>query len=102
MSGEGVLRVWGTLRGWAAPRSQHLCSQEQEQVEDLKKREAVLEKEKADVLLQNKELREPLQEAQEKVAELQKKLVHYNSDKEALMVSGQSWPFMGLFLEGKH
>uniref|UniRef100_A0A8D2PZE2 Dynein regulatory complex subunit 4 n=1 Tax=Zosterops lateralis melanops TaxID=1220523 RepID=A0A8D2PZE2_ZOSLA len=58
-----------------------------EQVEDLKKREAVLEKEKADVLLQNKELREPLQEAQEKVAELQKKLVHYNSDKEALMNS---------------
>lgn len=94
--------MWGTLRGWAAPRSQHLCSQEQEQVEDLKKREAVLEKEKADVLLQNKELREPLQEAQEKVAELQKKLVHYNSDKEALMVSGQSWPFMGLFLERKH
>ncbi|KAM4894533.1 dynein regulatory complex subunit 4 isoform 2-T2 [Sylvia borin] len=57
-----------------------------EQVEDLKKRETVLEKEKADVLLQNKKLTEPLQEAREQVAELQKKLVHYNRDKEALMV----------------
>ncbi|NXD31939.1 DRC4 protein, partial [Spelaeornis formosus] len=58
-----------------------------EQVEDLKKKEAVLEKEKADVLLQNKELTEPLQEAKELVAELQKKLVHYDRDKEALMNS---------------
>ncbi|KAI1235639.1 Growth arrest-specific protein 8, partial [Lamprotornis superbus] len=58
-----------------------------EQVEDLKKKEAVLEKEKAEVLLQNKGLTEPLQEAQELVAELQKKLVHYYRDKEALMSS---------------
>ncbi|NXU06772.1 DRC4 protein, partial [Buphagus erythrorhynchus] len=58
-----------------------------EQVEDLKKKEAVLEKEKAEVLLQNKGLTEPLQEAQELVAELQKKLVHYYRDKEALMNS---------------
>ncbi|XP_066050890.1 dynein regulatory complex subunit 4 isoform X1 [Chamaea fasciata] len=58
-----------------------------EQVEDLRKREAVLKKEKADVLLQNKELTEPLQGAQEQVAELQKKLVHYYRDKEALMNS---------------
>lgn len=102
MSREGVLRVWGLLRGWAAPRSQHLCSQEQEQVEDLKKKETILEKEKAEVLLQNKELIGPLQETQELVAELQKKLVHYHRDKEALMVSGQPCPFMGSFLEGKH
>ncbi|XP_063266462.1 dynein regulatory complex subunit 4 isoform X1 [Prinia subflava] len=58
-----------------------------EQVEDLRKKEAVLEKEKAAVLLQNKELTEPLQEARELVAELQKKLVHYDRDKEALMNS---------------
>ncbi|NXO40541.1 DRC4 protein, partial [Locustella ochotensis] len=58
-----------------------------EQVEDLKKKEALLEKEKADVLLQNKGLMEPLQEARELVAELQKKLVHYYRDKEALMTS---------------
>ncbi|NWV58748.1 DRC4 protein, partial [Malurus elegans] len=58
-----------------------------EQVEDLKKRETKLEKEKAEVLLQNKQLIEPLQEAQEQVAELQKKLVHYYRDKEALMNS---------------
>ncbi|NXD03272.1 DRC4 protein, partial [Certhia familiaris] len=56
-----------------------------EQVEELKKKEIVLEKEKAEVLLQNKELTEPLQEAQELVAELQKKLVHYYRDKETLM-----------------
>lgn len=71
-------------------------------MEDLKKKEAVLEKEKADVLLQNKQLTQPLQEAQELVAELQKKLVHYYRDKEALTVSGQPCPFMGSFLEGKH
>ncbi|XP_005052290.1 PREDICTED: growth arrest-specific protein 8 isoform X1 [Ficedula albicollis] len=58
-----------------------------EQVEELKKKEAVLEKEKAEVQLQNKELTEPLQEARELVAELQKKLVHYYRDKEALMTS---------------
>ncbi|XP_039552347.1 dynein regulatory complex subunit 4 isoform X2 [Passer montanus] len=58
-----------------------------EQVEDLKKKEAVLEKEKADVLRENKELTQPLQEAQELVAELQRKLVHYYKDKEALMDS---------------
>lgn len=76
-----------------------MCSQEQEQVDDLKKKEAVLEKEKAEVLQQNKGLTEPLQEAQELVAELQKKLVHYYRDKEALMVSGQ--PFHGLIPGGK-
>ncbi|NXK64891.1 DRC4 protein, partial [Sylvietta virens] len=58
-----------------------------EQVEDLKKKEAVLEKEKADVVRENKGLTQPLQEAQELVAELQKKLVHYYRDKEALMNS---------------
>lgn len=76
-----------------------MYSQEQEQVDDLKKKEAVLEKEKAEVMQQNKGLTEPLQEAQELVAELQKKLVHYYRDKEALMVSGQ--PFHGLVPGGK-
>lgn len=66
-----------------------MCSQEQEQMEEMKKRETHLEKEKADVLLQNKQLKEPLQQAQEQVLELQKKLAHYNKDKEALMVSCQ-------------
>ncbi|XP_031361724.1 dynein regulatory complex subunit 4 isoform X1 [Lonchura striata] len=60
-----------------------------EQVEDLRKKETVLEKEKADVLRENKGLAEPLQEAQGLVAELQKKLVHYHRDKEALMVGIQ-------------
>ncbi|NXG79089.1 DRC4 protein, partial [Baryphthengus martii] len=55
-----------------------------EQMEEMKKKEHHLEKEKVDVLLENKQLKEPLQQAQEQVAELQKKLAHYDKDKEAL------------------
>uniref|UniRef100_A0A8B9G9C4 Dynein regulatory complex subunit 4 n=1 Tax=Amazona collaria TaxID=241587 RepID=A0A8B9G9C4_9PSIT len=65
----------------------HSCSQEQEQIKDLQKRVNHLEK-KADVLLQNKQLKESLHQAQEQVFKLQK-LVCYDKDKEALMVSGQ-------------
>uniref|UniRef100_A0A8B9BDL2 Dynein regulatory complex subunit 4 n=1 Tax=Anser brachyrhynchus TaxID=132585 RepID=A0A8B9BDL2_9AVES len=61
-----------------------LISLLKEQMEEMKKRENQLEKEKADVLLQNKQLKEPLQQAQEQVSELQKKLAHYDMDKEAL------------------
>ncbi|XP_075289464.1 dynein regulatory complex subunit 4 isoform X2 [Opisthocomus hoazin] len=56
-----------------------------EQMEEMKKKENHLEKEKADVLLQNKQLKEPLQQAEEQVSELQKKLARYDKDKEALM-----------------
>ncbi|XP_010163481.1 dynein regulatory complex subunit 4, partial [Antrostomus carolinensis] len=56
-----------------------------EQMEEMKKRENHLEKEKMDVLLQNKQLKEPLQQAQEQLSELQKKLAHYDKDKESLM-----------------
>lgn len=66
----------------------------------MKKRENHMEKEKGDVLLENKQLKEPLQQAQEQVAELQKKLVHYDKDKEALMVSGQPCPCHGSLLKG--
>ncbi|OXB65088.1 hypothetical protein ASZ78_008371 [Callipepla squamata] len=62
-----------------------LISLLKEQMEEMKKRETRLEKEKADVLLQNKQMQEPLQQAQEQVLELQKKLAHYNKDKEALL-----------------
>ncbi|XP_040426909.1 dynein regulatory complex subunit 4 isoform X1 [Cygnus olor] len=61
-----------------------LISLLKEQMEEMKKRENQLEKEKADVLLQNKQLKEPLQQAQEQAFELQKKLAHYDMDKEAL------------------
>ncbi|NXD87912.1 DRC4 protein, partial [Halcyon senegalensis] len=61
-----------------------LISLLKEQMEEMKKKENHLEKEKADVLLENKQLKEPLQQAQEQVAELQKKLAHYDKDKEAL------------------
>ncbi|XP_006027892.1 dynein regulatory complex subunit 4 isoform X1 [Alligator sinensis] len=55
-----------------------------EQMEEMKKKEDHLEKEMAEVLLQNRRLTEPLQRAREEVAELQKKLVHYEKDKEVL------------------
>ncbi|KAM6057493.1 dynein regulatory complex subunit 4 [Chlamydotis macqueenii] len=61
-----------------------LISLLKDQVEEMKKREITLEKEKAEVLLQNKQLREPLQQAQEQVSQLQKKLASYEKDKEAL------------------
>ncbi|XP_068267583.1 dynein regulatory complex subunit 4 isoform X1 [Nyctibius grandis] len=61
-----------------------LISLLKEQMEEMKKRENHLEKEKADVLLQNKQLKEPLQQAQEQLFEMQKKLAHYDKDKEAL------------------
>ncbi|NXU59834.1 DRC4 protein, partial [Turnix velox] len=61
-----------------------LISMLKDQIEEMKKKENRLEKEKADVLLQNKQLKEPLQQAQEEVFELQKKLAHYDKDKEAL------------------
>ncbi|XP_075795940.1 dynein regulatory complex subunit 4 [Pelodiscus sinensis] len=55
-----------------------------EQMEEMKKREDHLEKEMAEVLLQNKRLTEPLGRARDEVAELQRKLAHYEKDKEAL------------------
>ncbi|NXX13632.1 DRC4 protein, partial [Podargus strigoides] len=62
-----------------------LISLLKEQMEEMKKKENQLEKEKADVLLQNKQLKEPLQQAQEQLSEMQKKLAHYDKDKEILM-----------------
>ncbi|NWR56199.1 DRC4 protein, partial [Bucorvus abyssinicus] len=62
-----------------------LISLLKEQMEEMKKKENHLEKEKADVLLKNKQLKEPLQQAREQLAEMQKKLAHYDKDKLALM-----------------
>ncbi|XP_057257942.1 dynein regulatory complex subunit 4 [Pezoporus wallicus] len=61
-----------------------LISLLKEQIEDLQIRTDRLEKEKADALLQNKQLNESLQQAQEQIFELEKKLVRYDKDKEAL------------------
>nr|XP_038041267.1 dynein regulatory complex subunit 4 isoform X2 [Anas platyrhynchos] len=55
-----------------------------EQMEERKKRENQLEKEKADLLLHKKQQQETLQQTQEQVFEMQKKLAHYDMDKEAL------------------
>ncbi|MBN3316598.1 DRC4 protein, partial [Atractosteus spatula] len=57
-----------------------------EQVEEMKRKEERLEKEMAEVLLQNKRLTEPLQRAKEEVAELQKQLANYEKDKVSLAV----------------
>lgn len=62
----------------------------QEQMEEMKKKEDHLEKEMAEVLLQNKRLAEPLQRARDEVSELQRKLAHYEKDKAILAVSGRA------------
>lgn len=56
----------------------------------MKKKEDHLEKEMAEVLLQNKRLAEPLQRARDEVSELQRKLAHYEKDKTILAVSGRA------------
>lgn len=55
-----------------------------EQMEEMKRKEERLEKDMAEVLLQNKRLTEPLQRAKEEVAELQKQLANYEKDKTSL------------------
>ncbi|KAM5137803.1 dynein regulatory complex subunit 4 isoform 2-T2 [Mantella aurantiaca] len=55
-----------------------------EQMEDMRKKEERLEKEMADLQLQNRRLTEPLQKAREEVAELHRQLANYEKDKTAL------------------
>lgn len=55
-------------------------------MEEMKRKEERLEKDMAEVLLQNKRLTEPLQRAKEEVAELQKQLANYEKDKTSLAV----------------
>nr|XP_005999251.1 PREDICTED: growth arrest-specific protein 8 isoform X2 [Latimeria chalumnae] len=55
-----------------------------EQMEEMKRKEDRLEKEMAEVQLQNKRLIEPLQKAREEVAELQRQLANYEKDKTSL------------------
>ncbi|XP_070985504.1 dynein regulatory complex subunit 4-like [Oncorhynchus clarkii lewisi] len=51
---------------------------------EMKRKEERLEKDMAEVLLQNKRLTEPLQGAKEEVTELQKQLANYEKDKTSL------------------
>ncbi|XP_063802001.1 dynein regulatory complex subunit 4 [Pseudophryne corroboree] len=55
-----------------------------EQMEEMRKKEDRLEKEMADLQLQNRRLTEPLQKAREDVSELQKQLANYEKDKVSL------------------
>ena len=58
----------------------------QEQVEDMKKKYELMEKDRAEVIAENKRLAEPLQHAREEVEQLRKQLSNYEKDKETLRV----------------
>lgn len=68
-----------------APPDPVLC--QQEQMEDMRKKEEHLEKEMAEVSVQNKRLADPLQKARDEMNEMQKKLGNYERDKQILVVS---------------
>lgn len=55
-----------------------------EQIEEMKKKDERMEKEMAEIQLQNKRLIEPLQKAREEVDELRKQLANYQKDKASL------------------
>lgn len=56
-------------------------------MEDMRKKEEHLEREMAEVALQNKRLAEPLQRAREEMNEMQKRIASYERDKQILIVS---------------
>ncbi|KAM9607751.1 dynein regulatory complex subunit 4 [Trichechus inunguis] len=56
-----------------------------EQMEDMRKKEDHLEKEMMEVTMQNKRLADPLQRARDEMSEMQRKLTHYERDKQILM-----------------
>lgn len=62
-----------------------LC--QQEQMEDMRKKEEHLEKEMAEVSLQNRRLADPLQKAKDEMNEMQRRLGSYERDKQILVVS---------------
>ncbi|EHH31968.1 hypothetical protein EGK_13143 [Macaca mulatta] len=62
-----------------------LCLCLQEQMEDMRKKEDHLEREMAEVSVQNKRLADPLQKAREEMSEMQKQLANYQRDKQILL-----------------
>jgi hypothetical protein len=68
-------------------------------MEDMRKKEEHLEREMAEVSMQNKRLAEPLQKAREEMNEMQRKLGYYERDKQILVVSFLLWnsPFFFFF-----
>nr|XP_015298306.2 dynein regulatory complex subunit 4 isoform X2 [Macaca fascicularis] len=56
-----------------------------EQMEDMRKKEDHLEREMAEVSVQNKRLADPLQKAREEMSEMQKQLANYQRDKQILL-----------------
>jgi len=62
---------------------------EQEQVEEMKKKEERLEKQMAEVTSENRKLTDPLQKANNEVDEMRRQLVNYEKDKQLLAVSQQ-------------
>ena len=62
---------------------------EQEQVEEMKKKEERLEKQMAEVMSENRKLTDPLQKANNEVEDMRRQLVNYEKDKQLLAVSHQ-------------
>lgn len=62
----------------------------QEELKEMKRKEEKRNKEMAEVLEENKDLRESPQKAKEEVAELQKRLANYEKDRSALAVCSGS------------
>ena len=56
-------------------------------MEDMRKRSEVLEKEMAEVSMQNRRLADPLQKARDEMSDMRKKLSGYERDKHILLVS---------------
>ncbi|XP_053412077.1 dynein regulatory complex subunit 4 isoform X1 [Nycticebus coucang] len=56
-----------------------------EQMEDMRKKEDHLEREMAEVSVQNKRLADPLQKARDEMSEMQKQLKNYERDKQILV-----------------
>ncbi|KAK2085792.1 Dynein regulatory complex subunit 4 [Saguinus oedipus] len=62
-----------------------LISSLKEQMEDMRKKEDRLEREMAEVSVQNKRLADPLLKAREEMGEMQKQLANYERDKQTLL-----------------
>lgn len=60
---------------------------EQEQMEEMKKKEERLEKHMAEVMTENKKLTDPLHKANNEVEELRRRVFNYDKDKQLLAVS---------------
>jgi len=65
----------------------------------MKKKEERLEKQMAEVTVENRRLAEPLQKANTEVEDLRRNLANYEKDKQLLVVSRDyDWPSMSIWM----